>query len=145
MNQYVANAYEVFRCPSDHGDNYDATLAAAVKNCFDSYGNSYEVMFNMNGDVFGVKSVTAMPGTTPMKEAEVAVRPVTKLIIGDLPQHPNRDVNVENAVWHNYKGQRRLNTLYGDAHLARSPFPNTMPLVLTPAYSIDGNYYGNWW
>jgi prepilin-type N-terminal cleavage/methylation domain-containing protein/prepilin-type processing-associated H-X9-DG protein len=145
LNRFVANAYDVFHCPADHGDDYDATMAAQVKNCFESYGNSYMVAFNMSGDVFGIKSVTAMFGTTPIKDSEVAMRSATKVIIGDLPFEPNRDITLPNAIWHNYKGQRRMNMLWGDAHVAASPFPNTMPLTLTPAYSLDGNSYGNWW
>jgi prepilin-type N-terminal cleavage/methylation domain-containing protein/prepilin-type processing-associated H-X9-DG protein len=145
LNRFVANAYDVFQCPADHGDNYDATVAAQVQNCFESYGNSYLVEFNMSGDVYGMKSVTAMIGTTPIKDSEVAMRPVTKIIMADLPFHPNRDITVANSVWHNYKGQRRMNMLWGDSHVAASPFPNTMPVNLTPAYSLDGNAYGNWW
>jgi prepilin-type N-terminal cleavage/methylation domain-containing protein len=144
LNKYVGNSYAVFSCPADHGDNYDPSLAAAVKNCYESYGNSYQVQI---ADVFGVEHVDggSSAGTTPIKDSEVARKPVTKIIGGDLPWHPNRDVTVANSVWHNAKGKRYFNLLFGDAHVAASKMPLTMPTTLTPAYDINGNAYGDWW
>ena len=47
----------------------------------------------------------------------------------DLPQ----------SVWHNFKGQRRVNILYGDGHVTNSKLPATMA-VKTP---VDIN--AEWW
>src|SRR5512136_1382489 len=50
LNQYVANAVELFRCPADKGDVlYDC------KQCFDGYGNSYLPQFGHNS--FRVRQV----------------------------------------------------------------------------------------
>jgi prepilin-type N-terminal cleavage/methylation domain-containing protein/prepilin-type processing-associated H-X9-DG protein len=143
LNQYVGKGYGVFSCPADHGDNYDASRAALIKNCYDSYGSSYQAQWDW--DVFGMRHVTASPGNAPMKDAEVGVKPVSKIFGGDMPFHPNRDTTVANAIWHNNKGQRFYNLMFGDGHVAASRFPQTMPTFLTPTYSLDGNSYGNWW
>jgi prepilin-type N-terminal cleavage/methylation domain-containing protein len=142
LNKYTGNSYEVFHCPADKGDNYDPNLAAIVKSSYESYGNSYQVQV---ADCFGVKHTdgATSAGTTPIKESEVARKPVTKIMGGDLPWHPNRDVDVANSIWHNAKGKRYFNLLYGDAHVAASKMPITMPV--NTAYDINGNAYGDWW
>jgi len=141
LNVYVGNSYEVFRCPADKGDNYDAGLAATVKNAYESYGSSYQFQF---ATVYGVQQVTSWAGgPPPIKESEVARKPTTKIIGGDLPWHPNRDVNVANSIWHNQKGKRYFNLLFGDAHVAVSKLPITMPTSVPP--NINGNAYGDWW
>ena len=117
LNRYVGNT-QVFRCPADQGDAYPG-LDTAVKNCFESYGTSYLVEFGM--DAFGVKKVTDAPTGTPMKETEVARRPVNKIILGDWLWHPNRVLTSPRAIWHNYKGKRRENMLYGDGHALYIP------------------------
>ena len=75
MNQYVA-AIQSWVCPSDNGDpNYGA------KDCFLEYGNSDCTQWA--SDPWGVKRVNAQPGGKPLKGSEVAVRPTTKIILGD--------------------------------------------------------------
>ena len=142
LNRYVGNV-GVFSCPADRGDASDATLAALVKNCFVNYGTSYLVQWAW--DVFGVAHVTGGAGFLPIKDSEIARRPVTKIIMGDLNWAPNRDITLPNDVWHNYKGQRRINLLYGDAHVGASKMPLTMPVFITPAFDSRGNSYGDWW
>ena len=149
LNRYVENSSKVFACPADHGDDLNADAAAYVKNCFTSYGCSYQTELF---DAFGVKAVTgyvppgqplSQPATAPIKGSEVALRPTTKIITGDLPWQPNRDVNLPEGIWHNNKGQRYFNLLFGDAHVAASKLPLTMPINITP--NIYGNAYGDWW
>lgn len=142
LNRYVGNV-GVFSCPADRGDASDATLAALVKNCFVNYGTSYLVQWAW--DVFGVAHVTGGAGFLPIKDSEIARRPVTKIIMGDLNWAPNRDITLPNDIWHNYKGQRRINLLYGDAHVGASKMPLTMPVFITPAFDSRGNSYGDWW
>jgi prepilin-type N-terminal cleavage/methylation domain-containing protein/prepilin-type processing-associated H-X9-DG protein len=132
LYQYSGNV-EVFRCPSDKGDSYDPS----VNNCYDRYGNSYLVEWGM--DAFGVKMVTDYIGGKPMKESEVAGKPATKVIMGDWIWHPNRPLNLPQSVWHNYKGQRRLNMLYGDGHVENSKLPATMDMN----EPVNINYL--WW
>src|SRR5208282_607126 len=132
LYSYARNV-EVFRCPSDNGDSYDPS----VNNCYDRYGNSYLVEFSM--DAFGVQMVTDFIGGKPIKESEVARKPTTKIIMGDWIWHPNRPLNLPQSVRHNYKGQRRLNMLYGDGHVENSKLPATLD-VYQP---VDINYL--WW
>jgi len=137
LNQY-AGSVEVFNCPSDKGD----ALVPGVKNCYDRYGNSYLVVWHIN--MFGVKQVTAplpLPGIAnkPIKDSEVARKPTTKIIMGDWIWSPNRPIDNPESLWHNNKGQRRLNLLYGDGHVEASKLPTTYPLN-TP---VDIN--AAWW
>jgi prepilin-type N-terminal cleavage/methylation domain-containing protein len=136
LNRYVGNP-QSFRCPADQGDAYP-TLEAYVKNCFESYGTSYLVEFGI--DAFGVKMVTS--ASNSLKESDVAVRPASKIILGDWLWHPNRLLTSPRSVWHNYQGKRRENLLYGDGHalyIPRDPRWETTPVGQTP----DINY--SWW
>jgi prepilin-type processing-associated H-X9-DG protein len=131
----------VFACPSDKGDDDASKLTGlAINNCFAAYGNSYLVQFA--GDWFGIAEVTApaagspaiaWAGTsTPIKETTIALKPVTKILMGDWMWHPNRDVTTQQGMWHNYKGKRFVNLLFGDGH--------------TQATSLDSaNPFANWW
>lgn len=111
LNQYARNV-QLFRCPADKGDDmYNA------KSCFEGYGNSYMVQFRE--DSYRVKRVAADPrrpantdAGRPMRASEIAESPANKIIQGDWHWHPNRDV-----VWHNVKGKRQHNILFGDGHV----------------------------
>jgi prepilin-type N-terminal cleavage/methylation domain-containing protein/prepilin-type processing-associated H-X9-DG protein len=133
LNKYASNV-ELFRCPSDKGDSYWPNL---VENCYDRYGNSYLVEWGT--DAFGVQKVTDAVSGTPIKDSLIARKPTTKILMGDWIWHPNRPLNLPESVWHNYKGQRRLNMLYGDGHVALSKLPATMD-VNQP---VDMNF--TWW
>jgi prepilin-type N-terminal cleavage/methylation domain-containing protein len=121
LNHYV-KALEVFHCPVDQGDAY----YTAVNSCWDSYGNSYMVMW---GGSFRARHVTGNAGKfdnppwDPMKGSEIAVKPDTKLILGDWPWAPNRDVNDPHSFWHNAKGIRVNVMLFGDSHAEYYKFP----------------------
>jgi len=134
LNKYASNV-EIFRCPSDKGDSY---WPNDVNNCYDRYGNSYLVEWGI--DAFGVQKVTddSVFGV-PIKESQVARKPATKILVGDWIWHPNRPLNLPQSVWHNYRGQRRLNMLYGEGHVAISKLPATMN-VNQP---VDLNF--TWW
>ncbi len=75
----------------------------------------------------------------PIKDSLIARKPTTKILMGDWIWHPNRPLNLPQSVWHNYKGQRRLNILYGDGHVANSKLPATMDVYQT----VDVNF--TWW
>jgi prepilin-type N-terminal cleavage/methylation domain-containing protein/prepilin-type processing-associated H-X9-DG protein len=141
LNLYAVNV-EVFHCPSDKGDSFPGNQTA-VKNCFDCFGNSY--MDAWWQDWHGVKHVTG-DGVSDqsLKDSEVGVKPVTKIVMGDWNWHPNRPMDVPNALWHNFKGKRRLNMLYGDGHVGPVPGPSSV-WESTPAMGRvpDPDYI--WW
>jgi prepilin-type N-terminal cleavage/methylation domain-containing protein len=123
LNKYV-KAYDTFECPSDKGD----TLYGANNNYRD-YGNSYNAQFQH--DSFRVRHVDGdlnMPkGSyewTSIKTSEIALSAVNKIILGDNPWHANRTDTNKKDIWHNYRGQRRENMLFGDGHVEFYKFPN---------------------
>ncbi len=125
LNRYAAP--EVFRCPADKGD-----LLYGAKNTFESYGNSYNAQYGH--DSFQVRHVNgnaSLPMThpegRPIKQAEIALSPVNKIIQGDLPWHGNRLITHIRHAWHNYRGQERFNMLFGDGHVEFFRFPKDMP------------------
>lgn len=133
LNAYVP-APETFRCPSDKGDSYWPN--ESKKGCYLGWGNSYLVMWQL--DWFGVKHVTGLKNAPtvwadpkPMKMSEVAQKASTKIFQGDWPWMASRDagagdVNAASAarsLWHNNKGVRGWNMMYGDGHVALFVFP----------------------
>ena len=126
LNRYVGSP-DSFRCPADRGDAlYDA------KNAFIEYGNSYCPQFQH--DSYRTRHVIGdarLPkGTyeaTSIKTSEVGRKPSNKIIQGDWNWHANRDAFNAKYVWHNYRGQRRVNMLFGDGHVEYYNFPKQMP------------------
>jgi prepilin-type N-terminal cleavage/methylation domain-containing protein len=142
LNKYI-NAVEVFRCPADRGD----ALNPQVKTCYTGWGNSYLVEWV--GDNFRVKHVTAdskaargTPEATPIKTAEVSRSPANKVIQGDWPWHANRSIVDKRSEWHNFKGRRYENMLFGDGHVENFRFPKELEnWISSPA--PDPNF--KWW
>jgi prepilin-type N-terminal cleavage/methylation domain-containing protein len=140
LNKY-AGTVELFRCPADKGDS----LNKSAKSCYEGWGNSYLVEWANDG--FRVAKVTgdskAAKGSlpaTPIKEAEVSKRPTTKIIQGDWPWHPNRDLTDKRTVWHNYKGKRFENMLFGDWHVENFHFPKEAEMSGEQNKPVDINY-----
>jgi len=135
LNAYAQNT-EVFHCPADKGDFW----LGPAEQCYLVYGNSYLVQWGSEpylrtlpsdptkSYIFRVVSVTAAAGNTrqPMKQAQVALSPVNKVIQGDWNWHPNRGVDNPRAIWHNYKGKRLSVILYGDSHAAAWSTPSDL-------------------
>jgi prepilin-type N-terminal cleavage/methylation domain-containing protein len=126
LNRYVG-AVESFRCPGDKGD----ALNPVAKSCYLGWGNSYLVQWS--GDSFRVRKVTADSKAprgsefgTPTKHTEVSRKPTTKIIQGDWPWHANRSVVDKRSIWHNDKGKRFENMLFGDGHVENMRFPKEM-------------------
>ncbi len=152
LNVYVP-APEAFHCPSDKGDSY--WPAESKPNCYAAWGNSYLVMWAV--DWFGVKHVTGdttatkgTPEATPIKSGEIALRASTKIIQGDWPWMGSRDagdgrVNAAaqaKSIWHNNRGKRGWNMMYGDGHVALFNFPKAYdPSWVSRKWDI--NY--DWW
>jgi prepilin-type N-terminal cleavage/methylation domain-containing protein/prepilin-type processing-associated H-X9-DG protein len=126
LNSYIGNL-EVFHCPADQGDPY----WPMAKTCWDGWGNSYLPMWSV--DWFRTKHVTANknasprdPDGTPMKASEVAKKASTKIVQGDWLWHGSRDLSSKKGQWHNYKGKRVVNMLFGDSHVESYHFPKEM-------------------
>jgi prepilin-type N-terminal cleavage/methylation domain-containing protein len=141
LNIY-AGSTEIFHCPADKGDD----LNPGAKSCWLGWGNSYLVEWA--GEAFRVEHVTAdskaAPSTSfgkPIKESRVALRPTTKIIQGDWPWHANRRINADRSVWHNFKGKRYENMLFGDGHVENYKFPKEMDNWISTA--PDMNF--QWW
>ena len=146
-------APDAFHCPSDKGDSYWPN--ESKPNCYAVWGNSYLVMWSV--DWFGVKHTTAdskaaagADSGKPIKSSEIALRPSTKIIQGDWPWHGSRDsgdgkvagVNAAKSVWHNNKGKRGWNMMYGDGHVSVFLFP----AKYDPSWQlrpVDINF--DWW
>jgi prepilin-type N-terminal cleavage/methylation domain-containing protein len=133
LNVYVP-APLAFKCPSDRGDSY--WPAESKPNCFEAWGNSYLVMWAV--DWFGVKHVTGdsfasanSVESRPIGTPEIARQPATKIIQGDWPWHGSRDSgdgrihpqDRDKSVWHNNRGKRGWNMMYGDGHVQAFLFP----------------------
>ena len=138
LNQYTRNV-EVFHCPADRGDPANPQ----VQSCWLGWGNSYLVAWHdgyrvqhVTGDRFGGSG-----GGSPMKTSEFAQRPTTKIIQGDWPWHANRDTTAKQTLWHNFKGKRYENMLFGDAHVESFVFPKAMDSWISVA--PDPNF--TWW
>jgi prepilin-type N-terminal cleavage/methylation domain-containing protein/prepilin-type processing-associated H-X9-DG protein len=127
LNKYVATI-NTWMCPSDKGDaNYQCP------NCFVGYGNSYVPEHDV--DAWRVQHVTVdtdptYAGTaTPIKGSQVARRATNKIIQGDW-EWEDQSYNLNTAAsawWHNYRGQRRFNMLFGDGHVEVFIFPTDTP------------------
>ena len=152
LNRYVSAA-EAFQCPSDRGDSY--WPAESKPSCYAGWGTSYLPMWAL--DWFGVKHVTGdskaakgSPESTPIKTSEIALGASTKIIQGDWPWHGSRDAgdgrvsssSRAKSVWHNNKGKRGWNMMYGDGHVQLFLFPqNYDPSWMSRP--VDRNYL--WW
>jgi prepilin-type N-terminal cleavage/methylation domain-containing protein/prepilin-type processing-associated H-X9-DG protein len=139
LNRYT-DVYELWRCPADKGDSLNG---ANIRNCYQSYGNSYLVQWQH--DSFRVRHVAgdanAPRGSyegTPVKTTEVGFGPSHKIVQGDWPWHANRGNVDKKSIWHNYKGRSRFNMLYGDGHVQFYLFPDKLKdWTFTPTPSRD--------
>jgi prepilin-type N-terminal cleavage/methylation domain-containing protein len=138
LNAYVGNNSEAFKCPSDKGD----ITVPTPPTCWEGWGNSYLVQWGT--DYYRVRYVTGsgpqgkwMAKTPPLKMAEVSKKPVNKVLLAEWNWHANRDIMSGRSVWHNFKGARKENVLWGDLHVEFYAFPNEAGKELTPP---DINY-----
>jgi prepilin-type N-terminal cleavage/methylation domain-containing protein len=137
LNIYVKNV-NTFHCPADAGD----PLNPQAKSCWAGWGNSYLVMWAADYDQ--VKFVTGSLGdlyepNSGIKNAQIAVHPVNKIIQGDWVWGFNRTTAVGSGDWHNNKGDRKEVMLWGDSHVSFFQFPLNA-LVVTDVTTPDPNY-----
>ncbi len=131
MNQYVP-AFESWHCPADRGDSlWQAEFKPKkLKSCYDAWGNSYLTVWAV--ETLRVKHVTgdskAAKGSKEalsIKTSEIAKSAANKLIQGDWPWWADRRKEDPMSQWHNYKGQYRMNVLFGDGHTEFFAFPQS--------------------
>ena len=120
LNPYVGGTTmcsAVFRCPSDGGDDL-----FNVASCFLGYGSSYSVQWNT--DRFQVRHVTGTTIANTSRESDFNGAPDRKYIFGDYIWHKDRNVLAPKNVWHNYVGERRVVSFFGDGHVEFYRFPS---------------------
>ena len=120
LNHY-AQVLELFHCPADVGDYFYTN-----KTAWAAFGNSYRTQFGVN--TFRTRHVTAHvqdKAIRPLKSSEIT-SPVNKIIQGDVPWHGNRPPNDPRSAWHNVRGRRGHNMLWGDGHASFYKFPIEM-------------------
>ena len=148
LNKYVP-AFEAFHCPGDKGDSlWKSLFPVNVHSCYDGWGNSYLAVWAI--ETLRIRHVTgdstATPGTpqaTPMKMSEVARHPSNKLIEGDWLWWADRDKNDPWSQWHNFKGQYRVNVMFGDSHTEFFQFPKEAYQWNYTGPAPDPNF--TWW
>ena len=78
-----------------------------------------------------------------MKLSQVAVHPSNKLLEGDWLWWADRDKNDPWSQWHNYRGQYRMNVLFGDGHTEFFQFPKQTYQWNYTGPAPDWNF--TWW
>ena len=82
------------------------------------YDSGYGVE-HVGGGCNETGTAIAYNGSTPeypTKRSRVAVRPATKIILGDWNWFSNRSISTPQTSWHAYKGKRVIPFLFGDGH-----------------------------
>ena len=128
LDKYVANV-ETFHCPGDKGDSlWKSQFPVNVHSCFDGWGNSYLAVWAV--ETMRIQHVTgdstAAPGSPEarsMRLGAIARHPSNKLIEGDWLWWADRDKKDPWSQWHNFKGQYKMNVMYGDGHTEFFLFP----------------------
>lgn len=153
MNKRPLNAYvpapEAFHCPGDKGDSlWKSQFPPGIKSCYDGWGNSYLAVWavetlriqHVTGDSMAARG---KPEATSMKLGDVARHPSNKLIEGDWLWWADRDKNDPWSQWHNYKGQYRMNVMFGDGHTEFFQFPKEAYQWNYSGPKPDPNF--TWW
>lgn len=124
VNRYTINKM-VYACPADKGDSLRLTVGNYT--CYQAWGNSY--LMTWNSDRYGVQHCgsSGTPANTyagtPIKTTQIARKAANKLILGDWPWFPDRDVWDPKSAWHNVAGDPRFPMLWGDMHVRDFKFP----------------------
>jgi prepilin-type N-terminal cleavage/methylation domain-containing protein len=114
----------ICHCPADIGDPlYSPPNGPYKGTCWDGWGNSY--LMSWYGSEYGVEFVgggcnmagtVMVSGEKPNKRTRVAIRPATKIILGDWNWFGNRLITTAQTSWHAYKRHRVIPFLFGDGH-----------------------------
>jgi len=114
----------VCHCPADKGDPlYAPPNDTYTGTCWDGWGNSYlmswyasEYAVEFVGGGCNQAGTAIVSNENPNKRTRVAVKPATKIILGDWNWFGNRLISNPQTSWHAYKGKRVIPFLFGDAH-----------------------------
>ncbi len=141
LNTVVRNV-EVFHCPADRGDSF--WWPTVQKNCWDAWGNSYNIAWK---DYFGVehvggKLVNGVFSWKSIRGARVALKPSSKIVLGDWNWYANRDPKDSRTSWHADKGKQMFPLLMGDTSVKNFRFP---PAYANYLMSSPVNLYGDFW
>jgi prepilin-type N-terminal cleavage/methylation domain-containing protein len=122
LNQY-AGSVEVFHCPADQGDD----LNPQAKSCWLAATATRSKRRRCIGSNM---SPATVPRKGPLKarqsrESRVALRLATKTP-GRLALARESQYQCQTGIWHNYKGQRFENMLFGDGHVENFRFPKEL-------------------
>ncbi len=134
LNRFAGSA-AVFACPGDKG-----SAEKNVANAFQAAGTSY--FLNHNSQGFRSKEITGSTPARAIRLSEIELKPVTKIILGDLPWAAVTPQTNPKNWWHNLKGQVRHNMVYGDGHVEFYEFPAAMT-TWSSAPVWDRDYF--WW
>lgn len=123
VNKYVS-ALPAYHCPADKGD----PLWNVTISCFAAWGNSYLMTWGVEryrvqhcgGDG---QAQPYTPMAAPIKASTIAIKPTTKLILGDWVWFPDRPVNLDQSSWHHDRGKPFFPLLFGDGHVQNFLFP----------------------
>ncbi len=123
LYSYLKNP-NICHCPADIGDPLYAPPNNIYKGtCWDGWGNSYLMIWY--GSEMGVEHVgggcneagtAIVNGEYPNKRTRVAIKPATKIILGDWNWFGDRKIISPQTSWHAYRGKRVIPFLFGDGH-----------------------------
>jgi prepilin-type N-terminal cleavage/methylation domain-containing protein len=140
LNTYTKNV-QLVRCPADKGDPL-----WNIKNCWEGWGNCYLLQWYI--DEFGVEHVGGkmVRGNLQQKAnkgSRVALRPATKIILGDWTWFSDRKLAQAQTVWHRQAGKRVFPLLFGDSHTENWAFPPSYDT--TYSYSTKPDLNSKFW
>ena len=92
------------------------------------FGNSYLMVWG--GTRYKVQHVGGIstlplsdPRAVPIKASRIALKPTTKILFGDWPWFPDRDIYDGPSAWHNDRGKAFFPVIFGDGHVENFKFP----------------------
>jgi prepilin-type N-terminal cleavage/methylation domain-containing protein len=145
LNRYASNLKTYF-CPADKGDSIPNRIVVPNINCYQAWGNSYLMAWAVERyKVQHVGGDSTRPANDPLgvpiKGSRVAVKPTTKIFLGDWPWFGDRDPTDSRSVWHNDRGKSVFPVLFGDNHVENFKFPPGYKLL--DGQPSDINF--TWW
>jgi hypothetical protein len=120
---YLKNP-NICHCPADMGDPlYSPPNGPYTGTCWYGWGNSYLMQWWLNqyavelvGGGCNEAGTSIVNEEYPNKRTRVAMKPASKVILGDWNWFGNRSISSPQTSWHAYKGHRVIPFLFGDGH-----------------------------
>ena len=122
---FYTKATEVYHCPADLGDPYWPEVTV---NCWNGWGNSYLMQWyfsNYRVEFVGGHRLGKVIDFPPNKGNRIALRPTSKLLLGDWNWYSARALSSARTVWHRQAGKRVIPVLFGDNHTENFLFPSS--------------------